>query len=309
MDSVEVNEVKTGIISTIVVLSIIMNCLLITVLVKYAELREDRSALFMLSLSLADLGNGLVFPIGAAVCCSATPTVQHMTQYLNMILNWLFVAVSQHSQAWVALYKMTAVLRPLRYEQLLTKHRCYTIIVCIWVVSAALAASRWILTVTWNMNVCMYILEAGNRIISSYIYVSQVLILVLDSGNFSHLRHRANFPRRRPSSQSSIGSGAVNQRRRQRSRTGDSKGDSLRQKRPHHLLRSCGSYGATLSTHEHASRILRRTHAVTVFSFVAIYLCVCNTFTNSFLYMVLHRTIRQKFKLMFTSMYESCLCD
>ena len=101
MDSVEINDVKTGIISTIVVLSIIMNCFLITVLVKYAELREDRSDLFMISLSLADLDYGLVFPIGAAVFSSATPTVQHMTQYLpkiNMILNWLFVAVSQHSQ-------------------------------------------------------------------------------------------------------------------------------------------------------------------------------------------------------------------
>ena len=100
-----------------------MNYLLIAVLVKYAELREDRTVLFKISLSLADavdLRSGLtVLPIGAVFCSRVISRVQHLTQYLpkiNIVCLSIFGFASMQSQAWVAFSKMVSVSKQLRYE-------------------------------------------------------------------------------------------------------------------------------------------------------------------------------------------------
>ena len=42
------------------------------------------------------------------------------------------------------------------------------------------------------------------------------------------------------------------------------------------------------------------------FKFVAIWLFSCNTFMNSFLYIVLHRSLRRKTRLLFIDVYQLC---
>ena len=210
---------------------------------------------------------------------------------------------------------MIAVLRPLRYEQLLTKHRCYIIIVSIWVVSAALAASRWILTVTWNMNFCMYRLEAGNRIISSYVLVTYLFSFLIPAFSLIYATVRIFLVVVRADSQvsaqvQSISGGA------------DEAGlvtlNAIRSAKnvliicfvavafTVQLFLQMSIRHVFFDVHMSIRHVFFDVQAMTVFSFVAIYLCVCNTFMYNFLYMVLHRSIRQKLKLMFTSMYESC---
>ena len=69
-------DAKPAVISVIIVLNVIMNSLVITVIARYPELREDRTTLFMLSLSVSDLAAGCTFmPISAALCSRATPGV------------------------------------------------------------------------------------------------------------------------------------------------------------------------------------------------------------------------------------------
>ena len=309
MHPIEYSEVKTGVIGTIIVWNIVTNCLLIAVLLKYTELREDRTALFVISLSLADLGIGLCLPTSAALCSNVTSSVQHMTRHLpkvNIILIWFFGFISQHSQAWVALSKMVSVLKPLRYEQLISRNRCYGIIVCIWIVSAALAASRLVLATTWNMNFCMYIIEANNISVSAlslFLYVlssivPQMVLLYATVRNFlvvvrahSHVSAQVQ----------SISGGA------------DVSGmvtlKAIRSAR--NVLVICFvalALSVPVFMHMVIRHILYEAQALAVFSFVAIWLFFCNSFTNSFLYMFLHRSIRHKLRLMFTGVYESCRC-
>ena len=56
------------------------------VIVKYPQLWEDCTTVFMFSLTLSDLACGCTaMPISAAVCSSATPNVRNMSRYLPKI--------------------------------------------------------------------------------------------------------------------------------------------------------------------------------------------------------------------------------
>ena len=218
------SAVKTSVIVAMIVLHITMNYLLIAVLVKYAELREDRTVLFKISLSLADavdLRSGLtVLPIGAVFCSRVISRVQHLTQYLpkiNMVCLSIFGFASMQSQAWVAFSKMVSVSKQLRYE--LSRNRCHGIIVSTWIFGAAVAVEY--AAVVEYRRLLVYI--RGTQQKRFCVGVSVVPSLVSLSGTCSHLRDCANnVPRCRPSSHTSLGVGAVDQRRRRRFRNGES---------------------------------------------------------------------------------------
>ena len=147
MDAYEFSDVKPVIISAVIVLNIIMNCLVIAVIARYPALREDRTTLFICSLCVSDLAGGITaMPISAALCSRATPTVRLSTRYLpeiQMFCLWWFGFNSLHNLSWVALSKIVAILKPFRYEQLLTRNRCNGTIVINLVVGAALAAAKF----------------------------------------------------------------------------------------------------------------------------------------------------------------------
>ena len=174
------SAVKTSVIVALIVLHITMNYLLIAVLVKYAELREDRTVLFKISLSLADavdLRSELtVLPIGAVFCSRVISRVQHLTQYLpkiNMVCLSIFGFASMQSQAWVAFSKMVSVSKQLRYE--LSRNRCHGIIVSTWIFGAA---SRLLLSPSWNTDVCWFTFEAHSRSVSALVLVLYLVSLV-----------------------------------------------------------------------------------------------------------------------------------
>ena len=78
---------KTAVISVVIILNIKLNVIVIAVIVKHPQLREDRTTLFMLSLTISDLANGCTaIPISAAVCSDATPNARNMTRYLPKIM-------------------------------------------------------------------------------------------------------------------------------------------------------------------------------------------------------------------------------
>ena len=309
MDSIEYKDVKTGVIVTMIVLHITVNSLLISVLVKYAELREDRTALFMMSLSIADVGIGLTaLPISAVFCSGFTPRVQHLTQYLpeiNMVCQSVFGVASMHSQAWVAFSKMISVSKPLRYEQLLSRNRCYGIIGSTWIFGAAVAASRLILSPTWNTDTCWFTFEAHNRSVSALVLVLYLVSLVCPELVLTYASVRIFVVVARAHSQvssqvQSISGGADD--------SGMVTLKAIRSAR--NVLVICFvalALSVPFFLHMIIVYILREERVV--FSFFAFWLVRCNSFMNSFLYMVLHRSIRQKLRVMFTGLYESCRCD
>ena len=60
MNVTDFDDMKPVIISAVVVINVILNVLVIAVIARYPQLREDRSALFALSLTLSDLARVLV---------------------------------------------------------------------------------------------------------------------------------------------------------------------------------------------------------------------------------------------------------
>ena len=160
MDANTFDDIRTATISLVIIMNITLNVLVIAVIVRYPQLREDRTTLFMFSLTLSDLACGcMAMPISAAVCSRLTPNVRKTSRYLPKIqavlLTW-FVVNSLHSLCWVTVCKMIAITQPLRYEQVLTRNRCYFIIGCIWltgVVSGTLLAP---FTATWNFKQCIF---------------------------------------------------------------------------------------------------------------------------------------------------------
>ena len=160
MDVTDFDDIKSVIISVAIVLNITLNVIVVAVIVKYPQLRKDRTALFMFSLTLSDLATGCtVMPISAAVCLKASPNVRNMLQYLptiqQMCTVW-FMFTSMHSLCWVTVCKMVAVEKPLRYEQILTRRRCCFIITGIWVSGAVMATALSPRMSSWNLDTCMY---------------------------------------------------------------------------------------------------------------------------------------------------------
>ena len=78
---------RTLVISAVLVMSITVKVLVISVIAKYPQLRDDRTTLFIISLTLSDLANGCTtMPISAAVCSNATPNVLNMLPYVPRVL-------------------------------------------------------------------------------------------------------------------------------------------------------------------------------------------------------------------------------
>ena len=160
MDGSDFDDFKPVVISVVIIMNITLNVLVIAVVVKYPQLREDRTTLFMFSLTLSDLANGCTaMPISAAVCSSATPNVRNTSRYLPKIqavlLIW-FNVNSLQSLCWITVCKMVAITKPFRYEQLLSQRRCYFIIGGIWVTGAATGATMATFPITWNIEDCFY---------------------------------------------------------------------------------------------------------------------------------------------------------
>ena len=302
----EFSDVKPVVISCVIVLNIVMNSILIALLIKFAELREDRTSWFVLSLSVSDLAAGCTgMPISAALCSRATPTVRNMTQYLpkiNLFCVWFFGFVSQHSQLWVALSKMFAILRPLKYEQLFSRNRCYAIIVFTWIVGAALAASRLTLATGFSTNYCAFSIktrtasESASMIFAFTVsIVLPVLVLVFATARIFIVlvRVHSQFSAQVQSiSGGSALSGLVTLK-------------AIRSAR--NILVIC-FVALALTVPLLVAAVLHHNmndeHNVTHLGFYFVWLFHCNSFLNSFLYVVLHRSLRRKVGVMSVAVYR-----
>ena len=166
-------DVKPSFISGIIVMNVIMNSLVITVIARYPELREDRTTLFMLSLSVSDLAAGCTFmPISAALCSSATPLVVEMTGILPKLhaftMSW-FGFNSMYSLFWLTISKAIVVLKPFRFERLLTHRFCRVTILLTWIIGGLLATTNSHMSITWNTAMCTYRFPESRMLNTAYI--------------------------------------------------------------------------------------------------------------------------------------------
>lgn len=307
----EDSDIKPIIISAVIIMNIIMNTLVIAVMLKYPELREDSTALFMFSLSVSDLAAGCTsMPISAAVCSRATPTVRHMTKYLPEVqmfcVGW-FAFNSLYSLCWMTVSKMIAVLKPMHYEQLLSHKRCVGIIVFNWICGAAVSAIKFNQGAYWNMSSCTFVLPKTSAtstlafLVSFVVIVIPGVVLVYATVRIVIVVVRVH---RAISSQVHAIDGA----------DGSAVFVTMKAIRAaKNILIICLMMVLLtlpvvvvvwlFRVAKHQNQLL------TVFGFIAVWLFNCNSFMNSFLYIVLFRTVRNKTKHMLMAMHQYIRCD
>ena len=300
------NDVKAVVISAIVVLNIIMNSLVIALVARYPALRQDRTALFIFSLCLSDLASGCTaMPISAAVCSSATPSVRlspGLLPKIQMFCYWWFTFNSLHSLSWVAVSKLIAITHPLRSEQLLTRRRCYGIIAFNWIVGAVLAASKLSTYGTWNTYFCLARDPVNNKLASMLILLTYLLTVVLPDvvlivATLMTLVVVLRAHRQICTQVHSIGGVGA------QLNPGHITVQAIRSAR--NILIICFMsivltfplVAFAISRQGIDSNVIR----VDMFSFCAIWLYNSNTFMNSFLYLVLYRSVRGKLMDMFAN--------
>ena len=312
MDAEEVSQLKTGFISAVIVLNTILNVLVIAVIAKHPQLREDRTTLFMLSLTVSDLANGCtVMPISAAVCSGATPNTRNLTRYLPRILlfcSMWFSLNSLHSLCWVTVYKLIAITKPLRCEQILSRNRCYYIICCTWLIGVMFASAVFKLDMTWDLDTCIYSFQTTSDITAvlgvglAFVFVLPVVITVYATARIFGVIVRTHL---QITSQvnSLVGGRDANEN------ISSVTLKSLRSGR--NVLLMCLSYvilTIPLFVHVVANVIGGKYRLPSPFQFIAIWVLTCNSSVNSIIYLVLFRSVRGKTVAMLATLFQAAKC-
>ena len=304
MDVLYFSDIKPVMISIIITLNVVINSLVIAVIVRYPQLREDRTTLFMVSLTLSDLAIGITsMPISAVLCSSAIPTVPHALRHLpaiNLIcLRWFSVA-SLQSLCWITVCKMVAIVRPLQYEQLLSKTRCYIIIAFTWLIGCLIATTGSHQKATWKRSLCTSVEEFTTINKVMFIVALAVPLVVIAYATTrifcaivrTHLQITAQV---RSIGGDNVTVGVTTSLTLQSLRSG------------RNILLICAAVlvlTIPIVLYSAAVGVWGHTVVSPSYGFFAFLICLCNTFDNSLLYLVLFRSIRQK-----TADLLSALCE
>ena len=310
MDINDIDDMKPAVISTVIVTNILLNSLVIAVIARYPQLREDRSALFVFSLTVSDIAVGCTsMPISAAVCSRATPAVRNLTLYLPKIQHFCsvwFSFCSVHSLCWVTLCKMVAITKPFRYEQLLTTNRCYGIIVCIWLTGAVVATAGSHHVMKWNLSTCLYNVPAASSIslitiatfflgiVGPFTAIAYATTRILCAIVRTHIQNTAQVM--------SIGG--------QNADAGTSSSLTLRAMRSgKNILLLCLALlilSVPLIIYVIAVMIGRERDLPSSFQFIATWTAMSNSAANSLFYLVLFKSVRKRMATMLSELWKLC---
>ena len=315
MDIDDFDDIRPAIISAVIVLNITLNLTVVAVIIRYPILREDRTTLFMLSLTLSDLANGCTaMPISAAVCSRTTPNARRMVQYLpkvHAICSVWFNCTSMHSLCWVTVCKMVAITKPLRYHQLLTRTRCYIVISGIWIFGAGSGVLLSHRASGWDHDSCMYtesnrptlplIVAATLSFVLIFGLLVPLAIIVYSTGTIFRVIVRTH---RQIAAQSNSIAGHLSV-----GNIPSLTSKSIRSGK--NVIIICLAYLIlTIPVAvEIAVVIVRKEKYVpSMVKFADVWTVFCNSFVNSLLYLILFRNIRSKALTMLTDGCTLCKC-
>ena len=308
MDVLVFNDIKPVFISVVIVVNIILNSLVIAVIVKFQQLREDQTTLFMLSLALSDLANGCTaMPISAALCSNATPYVRDMTTYLpklQMFCSVWFNVNSMHSLCWVTVCKMVAITRPFRYEQILTRRRCYVIIGITWSVAGLLAVLLLRGNIRTDNVTCMYDIQGSSEIASllligmTFGLVAPVIVMVYASSRIICVIVRTHH-------QTALQVSSIGGENYVSENVPSVTMKSLRSGR--NVLLMCLAYVVLtipIVVDVLVSVAGREDYLSSSYRFAAVWIMLCNSSINSVIYLVLFRSVRSKTTKMCSMLFD-----
>ena len=299
---IEWNDIQVAVISVVILFNVVINVLVIVVIAKYPELREDGTTLLMFSLSVSDLAAGCTtMPISAVLCAGRIPTTHlKQVQQVQVFCRWMFGFNSLHSLCWITVCKMITLLKPLRHQKLLTRNRYYGIIIFNWVVGVAIAAKMCRMDVVWSSDICIYFVRATHNVsgLSLLVYVVSVVtpgvVLV-----YATARIFVVVPRTHAAINRQVH--ALNVVGLNTASAGLVTLHAIRSAR--NVLVIC-IVSVLLALPMSAMLFIRRRHPPPAeLAFAAVWLFLGNTFLNSLLYITLYRSIRKKTKQLLTAVY------
>ena len=297
MKTNEFYDTKPAVISSVIVMNVIMNSLVIAVITRYPQLREDRTTLFMFSLSMSDLAAGCTFmPISAALCSRATAGVADMVGYIPKIhafTMWWFGFNSTYSLCWLTISKAIVILKPFRYEHLLTRKCCYVVNGIIWTTGCLLATANFKVNITWNTVMCTYRFPRDDNLQAFYMAYF-VICIVLPVSIIVYGTMRIFIVVVRTHRQISALEQSVALENSSIGNNGFVTVQAIRSSK--NVIVIC-VVSLALNAPVLAFFVLRNVTDISIpemFSFVSIWVFESNTFINSLLYLLLYRSVRQK---------------
>ena len=308
VDASDISVVKHIVITAVIVTNVILNSLVIAVIARYPQLREDRTTLFVFSLSLSDLALGCsVMPISVALCSNAAPP--NITHYLPTIQRCLFTWFSfssSHSLCWLTVTKMIALLYPFRYEQHFTPRLCYAIIGCIWFTGALVAVPGSQTVDQWSPMTCTFSAEVPSheQLVKKIGFVlSTVPLIGIVYATVRILYVIVHAQRQITAQVNSIGG-----QPRVVETNASLTLQSIRSGR-NVLLVCLGVLVLSMPiiiivlASFLGSKVYILSHT---FTFAAVWLAMCNSFVNSLLYVILFRSVRAKMTALLKEIYNRC---
>ena len=302
MNTNEQSNIQFAIFCVIIILNVIMNSLVIAVIARYPQLREDRTTLFMFSLSVSDLAAGCTYmPISVVLCYGARPGVADIVGFfpkLQLFALWWFSFNSMHSLCWVTISKAILIMKPFEAEQLLTRKRCYVIIALIWTVGCLLATVNFSVHVTVNAVSCTYSIPANDHVVKAGYLTFFVIGVVLPISLIIYGTVRILIVVVRTHRQISALEQSVAVGDNSNGNTGFVTVQAIRSSKS--VIVIC-IVSLLLNTPTLAYAVLDNvtdTHLPYMFNFVCIRIFESNTFVNSLLYLILFKSVRQKVVLM-----------
>ena len=303
MDTTGFDDLKIAIIVVVILLNITSNAIVIAVLLRYPQLREDNTNIFILSLTLSDLAHGCTsMPVSVALCAKSTAIVRNVSGFLPKIHAFCevwFTMVSMQSLCWVTLYKMVAIKQPFRCAQLLSRKRCNLLIALSWTFGAmtSITLSTWVNS--WNLDTCLHAmpatLPAGLAValsivlvlgivvpMSVMVYATANIVLVIIRSHRQIAQQTSSISSLYGGNESSLTSSAI--------RSGKNV-----------LILCFTDLVLKIPAIVYITGILlgKESAMPPSFKFLAVWIILSNTFANSFLYLVVFKSIRRKTFTMF----------
>ena len=296
-------------ISSVVVLIVVLNSTVIAVIVKYQQLRDNPTHLFMFSLFGADLVLGIMVVPITATLCSITSIAKEKDSYLVAIQfagqRWCFFA-SLLSLSFVTMSKMVSLTRPLHCDRIFSKTRCYVIVATIWLTGAVLVLLWSQASISWSIDMCISRPSQVTNLSSiiRVIYLAFLFVGLIASSyatvKIIHVIYRTHL--HMTSQVHSIGGNTA-------ATATDVSLTLMSIRSGKNVLIICGvtlilnipliAYGAALSIYDGVG-------LWPSFGFIAVKIASCNTFVNSLLYLFLFRSVRTKAATMFRELFDMC---
>ena len=305
MDKTSFDDLRSAIIGVVIALNATLNVIVIAVLLRYPQLREDNTNIFILSLTLSDLAHGCTsMPVSVALCAKSTAIVRNVSGFLpkiHAICSIWFGMVSMQSLCWVTLYKMVAIKQPFRCALLLSRKRCNLLIAVSWSfgATASITISNWVNS--WNLDTCMHglpstpTLPTGLTVVVSIILVFGIAVpmslMVYATANIVLVIMRTH---RQIAQQTSSIASLYGRNEPSLTSRAIRSGKNV-------LIMGFTDVVLKIPMIVYMTGILlgKESAMPPSFKFLAVWIILCNTFANSFLYLVIFKSIRRKTFTMF----------